>query len=190
MILFSGCSYTYGFLLDDLSDRYSEYFNDSVNIGGTGNSNDRIVKNALLELDRNKYDRVVIQLTKRERIYHPTGGNFAPNREHPTSKLYYERIYHDEMGYDNYWKNVYLLEQAVKIPMTLLTLKRVDGKSEYRKLCKSNISSIRDILGHPRSIGSTTYVKKHPNAKGHRLIAEHLRDHCGIPFKSSYKYPS
>ena len=63
MILFDGCSWTYGDQLENLHHRFSDLIG-GVNIGECGKSNDGILRTTINYLERNSnIDTVIIQWT-------------------------------------------------------------------------------------------------------------------------------
>ena len=69
MILFDGCSWTYGDELDNPEkDRFSTLIGkDHINLGKNGKSNDSILRTTLDHCENNKVDLAVIQFTKPSR---------------------------------------------------------------------------------------------------------------------------
>ena len=176
MILFTGCSYTWGDeLKDPENERYSSYF-EGCNVARCGWSNDSIVR-SVIENEKG-YDKVVVQLTKIARMYHPKG-DYLPGD--PRCSTYYREFYEDEIGIENFWKNVWILKRLLGDRLVLLARVRPPSCS-WTEECEMII--VRDLLGLPQynKIGinrgyNPLYEKKgHPSAEGHKVIADKLSE--------------
>jgi len=144
-ILFHGCSITWG---DELEDRENERYSklicnnfgiDENNIALCGNSNDRIVREAIEYLEKEKVDIVVLQFTVHSRMeWFDRQGflhRFTPQltsthgkvklkgnpmsdelreRLHSAGKWFYRFVYSDIFGAENMWKNMVLFDSYCK----------------------------------------------------------------------------
>ena len=190
-ILFNGCSFTYGADLKDKNKRYSNYLsNDIVNLAVGGQSNDLIVDGSIDWLENNECDFVVIQFTFPNRISVIKNGQWTsimPCTKGRKAKLYYFHIHDKEMGIRNLWKNVFTMEKYLEsrnIPYFFWKLGKTHSKKQhsiyepYRKLSKwKNMLHGSEFLHkHDRSLWVSD-DKEHPNEKGHKLIADTLREY-------------
>ena len=177
MILFTGCSYTYGDELDNPEkERYSSYF-EGKNIARCGWSNDSIVR-SVIENEKG-YDKVVVQLTKIERMYHPKT-DYSINQDR--CRNFYAEYYEDEIGIENYWKNVWVLRRLLGDRLVLLSILRPPS-CIWTEDCEMIV--IRDIIGLPpysrrqrlwRRPNKNYKVYGHPSAEGHKIIADKLSE--------------
>ena len=199
MILFDGCSYTYG---DELENPDKDAFphlvarmglmregitRDYVNLGQCGKSNDGILRTTLEYCENNEVNIAVIQFTifsRREvkrygvnKYFHITAEN---NDE--GSLEYYKHFQNVDDDVANFYKNKFILESYFKkrnIRYFFLSLQNMKKLGFYNHSswshigCKEPVFNIREMLGgkrrHPEN-----YVISHPNKRGHQLIANHI----------------
>lgn len=131
MILFDGCSWTWGDELEDketyrFSQLLSEMTNrDHVNLGQPGKSNNGILRTTLEYCERNPVDIAVIQFTSTSRteiriprkdnyMYLSIGSVLKNGFSKDLSKKYYENIHNDNEEMSNFHKNKFLLEYYFK----------------------------------------------------------------------------
>lgn len=196
-IVFAGCSFTWGDELENPEEeRYSRLVCNKlgakeVNVSRCGWSNDLILHNFL---KRPKPDVAVIQWTQisRWQMWDDSQDDWETLNINKKYNLqwnavrYYRHVYTDQHGIENYWKNVYLVEQYckdndIKLIMMNMNDKKptVDYMSPYQCLCKSKIPSIqRGIIPVPKHKTSEWYEYWmeyfHPSPKGHQMIADYL----------------
>jgi len=192
MILFDGCSFTMGLELENTKDRFStlvsDYYNtEHVNLAEGGKSNDGILRTTLEYCESHIIDFAVIQLTKysrreimeRKRHYRRLNAN---GRERGT-KEWFTKIATEEDNVANFYKNKFLLENYFSnkhIPYFFLQLSSPITSpliSSWEKMSPSSVDCIYEILGGDEHSGSPLFTssdKPHPNAEGHRRIADHI----------------
>ena len=115
MILFSGCSITYGDELENrIEDRFSKHHR---NIAECGISNDMIVMKTIEYIEQNPdVDYVVTQFTvpRRSTYWKDEWKSITPWRENTESRVYYKYLDSQELRMMNLWKNVYILDQYLR----------------------------------------------------------------------------
>jgi len=199
MILFDGCSYTYGDELENPEkDAYphlvarmglmsKDIARDYVNLGECGKSNDGILRTTLEFCEKNEVDIAVIQFTsfsRRElkrirtnKYFHIT----AENRDEGSLE-YYKHLQNVDDDVANFHKNKFILENYFKnnnIRHYFLNLQNMNklGFHNYSSWCeigcKEPIMNVRQILGRRRT-HPENYVTGHPSKRGHELLAKHI----------------
>ena len=144
-ILFHGCSITWGDELEDReNERYSKlvsnhFLTEDCNISHCGNSNDRIVRESIKQLQDNTFDIVVLQFTVHSRMewfdkqgfphrFTPqlttshgklklkgiAGRDDLRERMFSAGKWFYKFVYNDILGVENMWKNIFLFDSYCK----------------------------------------------------------------------------
>ena len=182
MILFSGCSITYGDELENrIEDRFSKHH---INIAECGISNDMIVMKTIEHLEQNhSVDFVVVQFTvpRRSTYWKNKWKSITPWHDDTESRVYYKYLDSQELRMMNLWKNVYILDQYLRdIPHYFWRLgegseKTCKNKSIFEKVVPwSDMVTLYDLIGIPET-SPQHYVTGHPNEKGHDLIAQHLQ---------------
>ena len=186
MILFSGCSITYGDELENrIADRFStKFYKQHVNIAECGLSNDMIVMKTIEYIEKNPdVDYVITQFTvpRRSTYYKNEWKSITPWIKNVQSDVYYKYLDSQEMRNMNLWKNVYILEQYLRdIPHYFWRLSESTEKSStndgiFKNLVPwSNMKTLYELIGRPDT-SPQHYVTGHPNKKGHDLIAQHLQ---------------
>ena len=147
MMLFDGCSWTYGSELEGpdedhdkrkkerWSNLVSNHFeSDHVNLGEGGKSNDGILRTTIEYCENHKVDFAVIQFTKNNRreILTPRKGKNKYRRVLGSStdevnQYYLKHLSTDDDDIANYYKNKFLLEfyfKVKKIPYFFIQLNR------------------------------------------------------------------
>jgi len=147
MMLFDGCSWTFGSELEGpdedhdkrkkerWSNLVSDHFqSDHVNLGEGGKSNDGILRTTIEYCENHKVDFAVIQFTKNNRreILTPRKGKNKYRRVLGSStdevnQYYLKHLSTDDDDIANYYKNKFLLEfyfKVKKIPYFFMTLNR------------------------------------------------------------------
>tara|TARA_B100000427_G_scaffold159184_1_gene132198 strand:- start:7013 stop:7627 length:615 start_codon:yes stop_codon:yes gene_type:complete len=199
MILFDGCSFTFG---DELENPEKDAFPHLVarmglmdgakprlytSIGECGKSNDGILRTTINFCENNPVTLAIIQFTnfsRREVMNSGKDTYFRINAENPDegSLEYFKHFQNKNDDVANYHKNKFLLESYFKkrniryFFLNLQKMKLVEGytpSSWYHLADKSPVSNMKTILGgkrwHPEN-----YVTGHPNKRGHQLIAQHI----------------
>ncbi len=192
MILFDGCSFTMGLELENSEDRFSTlvsdyYHTEHVNLAEGGKCNDGILRTTLEYCESHAVDFAVIQFTKysrREimdckRYYRRLN---VGSRDKGT-KEYFTMLATEEDNVANFYKNKFLLENYFAnkhIPYFFLQLSSPitsSLKSSWEKMSSSSVDCIYKILEGDELSGSPLFTssdKPHPNAEGHRRIADHI----------------
>ncbi len=182
MILFSGCSLTYG---DELVNREKDRFSKHhINIAQCGMSNDMIVMKTIEYIEQNAdVDYVVTQFTVPRRVIYYNDGwkNITPWTKNTESRVFYKYLDSQELRMLNLWRNVYILDQYLRdIPhyfwrVSEASEKNVQNHCIFKRLVPwSNMVTLYDLIGIPET-SPQHYVTGHPNEKGHDLIAQHLQ---------------
>ena len=199
MILFDGCSFTYG---DELENPEKDAFPHVIarmrqrdskksfiykNIGECGKSNDGILRTTLEFCEKNPVSLAIIQFTKFARREVKKYGrnkyyNIIPENSDAGSLEYYEKFQNVDDDVANFHKNKFILESYFKkrnIRYFFLSLQNMKKLGFYNHSswshigCKEPVFNIREMLGgkrrHPEN-----YVISHPNKRGHQLIANHI----------------
>ena len=152
------------------------------NISLSGACNDWIVKRAVnFFREGNTCKTAIIQFSaperwnfydaKKERFYNvgakETTNNFLTSRMEEAHTAYYESIYTPELAIENYWKNVFFLDQYLKdkCDTMYLTLGYPVPHNDWTP--DVEIGSVKLIVGDSRTIG-------HPTKEGHRKIANYI----------------
>jgi len=195
-LFFCGDSVTYGMELEPEHEEYRfsnlvatdknlTHYNRSL----SGACNDWIVKHAIRFFrERNTCDTAIIQFSAPERWnFYDTDSNKFMNignkktinnlrtavsmRAH---KAYYQSIWSDELCLENYWKNVFLLDNYLKDKCKTIYLTLGYPVAKLHKNIRYNdwgtdfeIASCKNIVGESRLIG-------HPSKEGHRKIADYV----------------
>ncbi len=194
-LFFCGDSVTFGMELEPEHEEYR--FSNLVatdknlthhNRSLSGACNDWIVKHAIKFFrEGNTCDTAIIQFSAPERwnYYDPTKRRFynignqkttnnlrTPNMKN-AHKMYYEHIWTEELALENYWKNVFLLDNYLKdkcktIYLTLTYPWNIHQRTRYNEwLPDVEIASCKLIVGESRLVG-------HPSKEGHRKIADYV----------------
>ena len=191
MILFDGCSWTWG---DELENREETRFSsligqDHVNLGQCGKSNDGILRTTLDFCEKNEVDIAVIQFTliSRREIMRETGNkyyNITPHGKDDRSIEYYRNLRTRPDDCANYYKNKFILEQYFKnkgIRYYFVNLTKPKDALDFQNSTwydisdKKSVVSLKSVIGRMRT-HPEHYVISHPNEKGHELIAEHINE--------------
>lgn len=201
MILFDGCSWTWGDELENREkDRFSTLVSDHigknhVNISERGKSNDGILRTTIEYCENNTVDLAIIQFTKisRREILDSKGERYirlnVGNRD-DASVLYYENLSTNADDIANFYKNKFLLEYFFKtkdIPYYFVCLNRKKdllyktNPSSWQKMSDSKpVTSLFSVFGGNKYDGTPYFDYPHaergghPNIKGHQKIAEHI----------------
>jgi len=182
MILFTGCSMTWG---DELEHRLQDRFSKShPNIAECGMSNDMMVMKTIEFIDKTpRIDFVVAQFTVPRRVmyYQDEWKNLTPWTKNTEARVFYKYLDSQEMRMMNLWKNVYILDRYLQnIPHYFWrsgeeSEKEVKNDCIFRKLSPwSDMVTLYDLIGTPDG-SPENYVTGHPNKKGHELISQHLQ---------------
>lgn len=216
MILFDGCSWTFGMELENIEEErwstlVSNHFNtEHVNLGRWGKSNDGILRTTMHYCENHKVDFAVIQFTKDNRREILNGDSYHRLKHGKSNTLidkasidYYKYLNTPEDNVANYYKNKFLLEhyfKSKKIPylfvkITLKTIFDSVKPSSWQMMSDpSPVTCLYDVLGGwnipPYYDYKTSQKEKrkkgtHPNAKGHRKIADFLIDNIDLSYHNA-----
>ena len=194
MILFDGCSWTYG---SELENREKERWStlvangrEHVNLSSPGKSNDGILRTTLEYCESNHVDTAVIQFTKHSRTefreesaekYTTVSlGNIRNNGvSKKQSEIYFQYFHNKELHLENYSKNKFLLENYFKQKNIKYFFCTIGGytnwtqkdisknpSSWYRMMDKESISYLPELIGLSKG--------RHPTAEEHKIIADHI----------------
>lgn len=199
MILFDGCSYTFG---GELENPEKDAFPHLVSrmglmkgakprkyrsIAKCGKSNDGILRTTLDFCEKNPVSRAIIQFTvysRREIFEERKNGYFfisAQNNDEGSVE-YYKNFQNVSDDVANFHKNRFILEnyfQKRNIKYYFLELQRREDivgykpSSWYNLVSHSPITNFRDILGKMK-YNEEKFIGGHPSKLGHELIARHL----------------
>jgi len=198
MILFDGCSWTYGTELENHEEeRWSTLVangEEHVNLSNPGKSNDGILRTTLEFCESNHVDTAIIQFTKHSRTeFREEGagkyttvsnGNIRNNGVYKEqSEIYFEYFHNKELHLENYSKNKFLLENYFKQKNIKYFFCTIGGytnwkqkdisknpSSWYRMMDKEPISYLPDLIG----LKFLNSKGRHPNAEEHKIIADHI----------------
>jgi len=196
MILFDGCSWTYG---SELENREKERWStlvangeEHVNLSSEGKSNDGILRTTLEFCESNHVDTAVIQFTKHSRTeFRQEGakkyitvmnGHIRNNDVYKEiSEIYFKYFHNKELHLENYSKNKFLLENYFKQKNIKYFFCTIGGytnwtgtqkdisknpSSWYRMMDKESILYLPDLIGLKKG--------RHPTAEEHKIIADHI----------------
>ena len=169
MILFDGCSWTFGMELEDRererwSTLVSDHFNtEHVNLGQWGKSNDGILRTTIHHCENHKVDLAVIQFTKDNRREILSGDNYyrIMNNEGNTLKDqasldYYKYLNTQEDDVANFFKNKFLLEYYFKVNKIPYLFVKISRRTTYESIKPSSwqmmsesspVPCLYDVLG-------------------------------------------
>ena len=199
MILFDGCSYTYG---DELENPEKDAFPHQIarmrqrdsensfiykNIGECGKSNDGILRTTLEFCENNPVSLAIIQFTKFARREVKKYGrnkyyNIIPENSDAGSLEYYEKFQNVDDDVANFHKNKFILESYFKkrnIKHFFCCIQNMQKLPPYHlstwyELCdKKPILNLRELLGRQKA-NPLRYSGGHPSVKGHELIAKQI----------------
>jgi len=152
------------------------------NISLSGACNDWIVKRTVNFFRRdNTCETAIIQFSaperwnfydaNKERFYNvgakKTIDNFITSRMEAAHTAYYESIYTRELAIENYWKNVFFLDQYLKDKCDTIYLTLGHPVPHNNWTPDVEIGSVKLIVGDSRLVG-------HPSKEGHRKIAKYI----------------
>ena len=156
MILFSGCSITWG---DELENRKKDRFSKNhVNIARNGLSNDMIVMRTIEYIEQNHdVDYVITQFTvpRRSTYWENEYKNITPWTDNTQSRVFYKYLDSQEMRMMNLWKNVYVLDQYLRdIPHYFWRLSEGAEKTSSNDSIFKKLVPWSDILitHHPQGV--------------------------------------
>ena len=201
MILFDGCSWTWGDELENREkDRFSTLVSDHigknhVNISERGKSNDGILRTTIEYCENNIVDLAIIQFTKisRREILDSKGERYirvnVGNRD-DASVMYYKNLNTNADDVANFYKNKFFLEHFFKvkgIPYYFVCLNQKKdllykrNPSSWQKMSDTKpVTSLYTLFGGNKYDGTPYFNYPHaergghPNIRGHQKIAEHI----------------
>jgi len=190
-IYFDGCSWTKGSELENPEEeRFSKLLcnklgAEETNLAVSGGSNDRIVRNLLVDKNIEDYDLAVIQMTLPTRTEYYDGRWIRVNPPHNSSKPFHQRNsiikWVDEgerLEHSDFWKywfmnitnvkyfetkekiHYHTIRNSCKIPLVLLTINRWT-KLSFDLQLENGTRSMKHRYGHP-------------NKEYHKLIANQI----------------
>ena len=201
MILFDGCSWTWGDELENREkDRFSTLVSDHIgknhtNISERGKSNDGILRTTIEYCENNTVDLAIIQFTKisRREILDSKGERYIRinvGNRNDASVLYFENLNTNADDIANFYKNKFLLEHFFKvrgIPYYFVCLNQKKDllykrkPSSWQKMSDTKpVTSLYTLFGGNKYDGTPYFNYPHaergghPNIKGHQKIAEHI----------------
>ena len=180
MMLFSGCSFTYGDELENWEkERFSSYF-DSHNIAQCGLCNDAIVRKTITEIESNpnKYDTVVVQFTLHTRTEVPLRDKYLPitpqnlgfearigngtlriRRWQFAKAIYTNDLWNMHIGKENMHKNMFFMQSYLRMKGLKYVFLSIDGHNpkhnDYTNSCwyemlDCHITNVHDVIGFKR----------------------------------------
>ena len=209
-IYFDGCSWTAGGELSNpKKHRYSKVLCEKLeaeehNIARSGSSNDRIVRNLLIENNIEEYDLAVIQMTFPARFEIYNGGRWRNvnysgvihdiriGKEPDKSKAlwrtpfadfwmqFYREVYHPIMGQTNEHINYITIKNHCKVHNVPLIIATCLGKEGDPFHTRDRFEG-PSVLEYDLNMAHIKYPRKplgHPDEEGHRMIAEDLYKLC------------
>lgn len=188
-LFFCGDSVTFGMELEPehreyrfshlvATDKNLSYHNNSK----SGACNDWIVKHAVQFFrDGNTCDTAIIQFSAPERWAFfdtpdnkwrnvgnsKTKNNFKSQAMTDAHTVYYKHIYTPELAKENYWKNVFFLNEYLKDKCKTIYLTLTPPVPVNDWAPDVEIGSVKHIVGDSRLTG-------HPSKEGHRKIANYI----------------
>ena len=152
------------------------------NISKSGACNDWIVKTAISYFrEGHTCDTAIIQFSAPERwlYFDPikdlwrnigkakTTNNLYNQAMRDAHSAYYSYIYTRQLAIENYWKNVFFLDEYLKDKCQTIYLTLGDSVEKNDWTIDVEIGSVKQIVGSSRLIG-------HPSPEGHRKIADYI----------------
>ena len=201
MILFDGCSWTWGDELENKEkDRFSTLVSDHigknhVNISERGKSNDGILRTTIEYCENNIVDLAIIQFTKisRREILDSKGERYIRinvGNGDDASVMYYKNLNTNADDVANFYKNKFFLEHFFKvkgIPYYFVCLNQKKdllykrNPSSWQKMSDTKpVTSLYTLFGGNKYDGTPYFNYPHaergghPNIRGHQKIAEHI----------------
>jgi len=175
MILYTGCSWTWGSELEGIEKnnefRLTNRFSGShTNIAQNGLSNEGIVKNTIKYIENNKVDFVVVQFTIMDRysVYNNKWINLQaymtdPKMKNHLARMFLKNFHNSVYAHNEFWRNVCLLENYLEnkdIPYYFMRVDmdqhvRPEQTNEYREASKNKnmFKLCDDLLGHVQKNG-------------------------------------
>mgnify|MGYP003137504343 FL=1 len=197
-IYFDGCSWTKGEELEHpKEERYSKLICDDLkaeeyNFASNGGSNDRIVRNLLVEHNIQDYDLAVIQMTYPARTEYYNQDWIKVNPKHNYSRWLNrkkdKRVNIDKLSekfteYQRFWKEYY----TGVISKTFITTKEkihyqtIQNHCEVKKvpLILLTINQWTVTSAHQLNVPTLQYHRYgHPTKESHRAIANYILKRC------------
>ena len=197
-IYFDGCSWTKGEELEyPKEERYSKLICDDLkaeeyNFASNGGSNDRIVRNLLVEHNIEEYDLAVIQMTYPARTEYYNQDWIKVNPKHNYSrglnrkkekKVNIDNLSEKFTEYQRFWKEYY----TGVISKTFITTKEkihyqtIQNHCEVKKvpLILLTINQWTVTSAHQLNVPTLKYHRYgHPTKESHRVIANYILKRC------------
>ena len=187
-LFFCGDSVTAGMELKNPETSRFSYLIDleAENISLSGACNDWIVKQTVSWFEKgNTCDVAIIQFS----FYHrwawygvkgemfnigkrETTNNFLCDGMRQAHEAYYSKIFSNTMAFNNYWKNVFLIDNYLPCKKIYLTLHHTPRKTDWSRMCRDfEMGDIWKLTGKPEYL----CPMNHPNEEGHKIIAEYIK---------------
>ena len=187
-LFFCGDSVTAGMELKNPETSRFSYLIDpeAENISLSGACNDWIVKQTVSWFEKgNTCDVAIIQFS----FYHrwawygakgemfnvgkrETTNNFLCDGMKEAHEAYYSKIFSNTMAFNNYWKNVFLIDNYLPCKKIYLTLNHTPRKTDWSRMCRDfEMGDIWKLTGKPEYL----CPMNHPNEEGHKIIAEYIK---------------
>ena len=197
-IYFDGCSWTKGEELENQEEeRFSKLICDELgaeetNLAINGGSNDRIIRNLLVENNMEEYDLAVIQMTFPVRTEYYKDRWIRVNPKHNYSrwlnrkkekKVNIDNLSEKFTEYQRFWKEYY----TGVISKTFITTKEkihyqtIQNHCEVKKvpLILLTINQWTVTSAHQLNVPTLKYHRYgHPTKESHRVIANYILKRC------------
>ena len=197
MIYFDGCSWIYGAELENPEEeRFSKVLcNDlgaeEYNISKQGGSNDRIVRNLLVEQNIEEYDLAVIQMTypARTEYYKHAWININPKHNYSRwlhrdpykhKKVNIDKLKEKFTEYQNFWKEYYtsIISKTYITTKEKIHYQTIQNHCEVKKVpvIILTINQWTVTSAHQLNVPTLKYHRYgHPTKESHRVIADYIQ---------------
>ena len=196
-IYFDGCSWIYGAELENPEEeRFSKVLcNDlgaeEYNISKQGGSNDRIVRNLLVEQNIEEYDLAVIQMTypARTEYYKHAWININPKHNYSRwlhrdpykhKKVNIDKLKEKFTEYQNFWKEYYtsIISKTYITTKEKIHYQTIQNHCEVKKVpvIILTINQWTVTSAHQLNVPTLKYHRYgHPTKESHRVIADYIQ---------------
>ena len=194
-IYFDGCSWTKGEELEHpKEERYSKLICDDLgaeetNLASNGGSNDRIVRNLLVEQNIEEYDLAVIQMTYPARTEYYNQDWIKVNPKHNYSrwlnrkkekKINIDNLSEKFTEYQNFWKEYYtsIISKTYITTKEKIHYQTIQNHCEVKKVpvILLTINQWTVTSAHQLNVPTLKYHRYgHPTKESHRVIADYIQ---------------
>ena len=194
-IYFDGCSWTKGEELEHpKEERYSKLICDDLkaeetNLASNGGSNDRIVRNLLVEQNIEEYDLAVIQMTYPARTEYYNQDWIKVNPKHNYSrwlnrkkekKVNIDNLSEKFTEYQNFWKEYYtsIISKTYITTKEKIHYQTIQNHCEVKKVpvILLTINQWTVTSAHQLNVPTLKYHRYgHPTKESHRVIADYIQ---------------